>query len=176
MIEQTNEVVRRVNRMAGATILPECRALLSATPRLPGVDGRKASKSLGNAISLSATSDDIRRLVRAMYTDPGHLRASDPGRIEGNVVFAYLDAFDPDTTAVADLKLHYQRGGLGDSTLKRRLEDLLEHLIAPMRARRSALATDRAYVREVIDAGTARADAVTRSVLRNVRQSFSLEN
>ena len=175
MIEQTNEIVRRVNRMAGATILPECRALLSATPRLPGVDGRKASKSLGNAIPLSATSDDIRRLVRAMYTDPGHLRAADPGRIEGNVVFAYLDAFDPDTDAVADLKLHYQRGGLGDSTLKRRLEDLLEHLIAPMRTRRAALASDRTSVRGILDTGTARADAITRSVLRNVRQAFSLE-
>ena len=175
MIEQTNEIVRRVNRMAGTTVLPECRALLSATPRLPGVDGRKASKSLGNAIPLSATPDDIRRLVRAMYTDPGHLRARDPGRIEGNVVFAYLDAFDPDTTAVADLKLHYQRGGLGDSTLKRRLEELLEHLIAPMRTRRAALATDRTYVRGILDTGTARADAITRSVLRTVRQSFSLE-
>jgi tryptophanyl-tRNA synthetase len=175
MIEQTNEITRRVNRMAGTTVLPECRALLSATPRLPGVDGRKASKSLGNAIPLSATADDIRRLVRAMYTDPGHLRASDPGRVEGNVVFAYLDAFDPDTAAISELKLHYQRGGLGDAPLKRRLEDLLEQLIAPMRTRRTALADDRAWVRTVIADGTARADAVTRTVLRTVRQAFSLE-
>src|SRR5215207_11341966 len=114
MIEQTNEIVRRVNRLASASVLPECRALLSSTPRLPGVDGRKASKSLGNAIPLSATTDEIHRLVRAMFTDPGHVRASDPGRVDGNVVFAYLDAFDPDQEAVAELKGHYTRGGLGD--------------------------------------------------------------
>ena len=82
--------------LAGGPILPECRALLSATPRLPGTDGRKASKSLGNAIPLAASADTIQDRVRAMYTDPGHLRASDPGRVDGNVVFAYLDAFDPE--------------------------------------------------------------------------------
>src|SRR5512142_1695969 len=174
MIEQTNEIVRRVNRLAAAPVLPECRALLSATPRLPGVDGRKASKSLGNAIPLGASADDIRRLVRAMYTDPGHLRASDPGQVEGNVVFAYLDAFDPDAAAVAELKDHYRRGGLGDAPLKRRLEEVLEQVIAPMRARREALADDRAYLREVLRDGTDRADAVTRAVLRTVRQAFAL--
>src|SRR5581483_5001632 len=104
MIEQTNEIARRVNRIANATILPHCRALLSATPRLPGIDGRKASKSLGNAIPLGASSEDIHSLVQAMYTDPAHLRASDPGRVEDNVVFAYLRAFDPDTEAVAELE------------------------------------------------------------------------
>lgn len=175
MIEQTNEIVRKVNRLAGAEILPECRALLSSTPRLPGVDGRKASKSLGNAIPLSASHDEIRRLVRAMYTDPGHVRASDPGRVEDNVVFAHLDAFDPDTAAVEELKAHYRRGGLGDMVLKRRLEDVLEQVIAPMRARRAELAGDRAYVREVLREGTARGDAVTRRVLRDVRATFSLE-
>lgn len=175
MIEQTNEIVRRVNRLADAPILPECRALLSRTPRLPGVDGRKASKSLGNAIPLSASPDEIRRLVRAMYTDPGHLRASDPGRVEGNVVFAYLDAFDPDLQAVAEVKERYQRGGLGDTALKRRLEDVLETLIAPIRTRRAALAQDLQGVREVLRAGTARADTVTRAVLADVRRAFALE-
>ena len=175
MIEQTNEIVRRVNRLADALVLPECRALLSATPRLPGIDGRKASKSLGNAIPLSATTDDIRRLVRAMYTDPTHLRASDPGCVEGNVVFAYLDAFDPDAATVAELKARYRHGGLGDAPLKRRLENVLEQVIAPMRARRAALAGDRAYVREVLRDGTERADDVTRSVLRSVRQAFGLD-
>lgn len=94
MIEQTNEIVRRLASPAGHPVVPECRALLSNTPRLPGVDGRKASKSLGNAIALSASPDEIRDEVRSMFTDPGHLRASDPGRVEGNVVFAYLEAFD----------------------------------------------------------------------------------
>ena len=175
MIEQTNEIVRRVNRLANATILPECRALLSNTPRLPGVDGRKASKSLGNAIPLTASPEDIRRLVQSMYTDPGHARASDPGRVEGNVVFAYLDAFDPEVTTVADLKERYRRGGLGDVALKRRLEDVLETIIAPIRVRRAELENDRAYVMDVLRAGSVRADSVTNGVLQDVRGAFALD-
>jgi tryptophanyl-tRNA synthetase len=174
MIEQTNEIVRRVNRIAGAEILPECRALLSNTPRLPGIDGRKASKSLGNAIPLSATADEIRRMVQSMYTDPGHVRVSDPGRVEGNVVFAYLDAFDPEQSTVAELKEHYQRGGLGDVTLKRRLEVILEALIAPIRTRRAELANDRAYVTHLVSKGSDRASVTTEGVLRDVRAAFGL--
>ena len=175
MIEQTNEIVRRVNRLASASVLPECRALLSSTPRLPGVDGRKASKSLGNAIPLNATADEISGLVRAMYTDPGHARASDPGRVEGNVVFAYLDAFDPDTATVSELKDRYRAGGLGDVALKRRLEGVLEAVIAPMRVRRAELARDRAYVMDVLRAGSERAAATTEAVLRDVRGAFALD-
>ena len=174
MIEQTNEIVRRVNRLANRTVLPECRALLSNTPRLPGVDGRKASKSLGNAIPLGATTDDIRRLVAAMYTDPGHVRVSDPGRVEGNVVFAYLDAFDPDTTTVNELKERYRGGGLGDVALKRRLEGVLEALLAPIRTRRAELERDLTYVLDVLRAGNERANAMTEAVLRDVRGAFAL--
>ncbi len=174
MIEQTNEIVRRVNRLAGESILPECRALLSSTPRLPGIDGRKASKSLGNTIPLSATAEDIRRLVQAMYTDPGHVRSADPGRVEGNVVFAHLDAFDPDPDAVEALKAQYRRGGLGDAVLKRRLVDVLEQVLAPMRARRAAFARDRAYVRDLLREGSARAGAITEGVRRSVRGAFAL--
>jgi tryptophanyl-tRNA synthetase len=175
MIEQTNEIVRRVNHLAGRSVLPECRALLSNTPRLPGIDGRKASKSVGNAIPLGATSEEIRRLVRAMYTDPGHVRASDPGRVEGNVVFAYLDAFDPDPTTVFELKERYRAGGLGDVALKQRLEGVLEAFIAPIRARRAELARDRAYVMDVLRAGSERATATTEAVLRDVRRAFALD-
>jgi len=175
MIEQTNEIVRRVNRLASASVLPECRALLSSTPRLPGVDGRKASKSLGNAIPLNATADEISGLVRAMYTDPGHAQASDPGRVEGNVVFAYLDAFDPDTATVSELKDRYRAGGLGDVALKRRLEGVLEAVIAPMRVRRAELARDRTYVMDVLRAGSERAAATTEAVLRDVRGAFALD-
>jgi tryptophanyl-tRNA synthetase len=175
MIEQTNEIVRKVNRLGGAPVLPECRALLSSTPRLPGVDGRKASKSLGNAIPLSATADEIRRLVQAMYTDPGHVRVSDPGRVEGNIVFAYLDAFDPDPGAVSELKEHYRAGGLGDVILKRRLEGVLETLIAPIRARREEYARNRAFVMDVLRDGSERADATTKAVLRDVRKVFALD-
>lgn len=174
MLEQTNEIVRRVNGLAGAAVLPEARPLLSATPRLPGVDGRKASKSLGNAVSLTAGPDEIRRQVRAMYTDPGHARAADPGRVEGNVVFDYLKAFDPEPARVAELAAHYGRGGLGDVVLKRRLEEVLEHVVAPMRARHEALAADRAFVRAVLRDGTARARAVTDHVRNDVRAVFGL--
>ncbi|HKG93797.1 MAG TPA: tryptophan--tRNA ligase [Gemmatimonadaceae bacterium] len=174
MIEQTNEIVRRLTRLAGRAVLPECRAMLSATPRLPGVDGRKASKSLGNAISLSAPADEIRAKVRSMFTDPGHLRASDPGRVEGNVVFAYLRAFDPDQAAVDELAAHYARGGLGDATLKRRVEGVLQELIAPIRARRAELAADPASVDAVLHAGTERAREVAGAVLRDVRGVFAL--
>jgi tryptophanyl-tRNA synthetase len=142
MIEQTNEIVRRLAHLAGRSLLPECRPLLSDTPRLPGVDARKASKSLGNAIALTATPDEIRTKIGAMFTDPGHLRASDPGRVEGNVVFAYLDAFDPNRAEVEELKTRYRAGGLGDTPPKRRLEDILESLLAPKRAKRSELAED----------------------------------
>jgi len=175
MIEQTNEIVRRLAHLAGAPVLPECRALLSDTPRLPGVDGRKASKSLGNAISLGATPDEIRASVRAMYTDPAHVRVSDPGTVEGNVVFAYLDAFDPDREAVAELKAHYRRGGLGDVTLKRRLEELLMALVAPIRERRLAMAGDPAMPDEVVRTGTARARETAAGVLADVRRVFALE-
>jgi tryptophanyl-tRNA synthetase len=177
MIEQTNEIVRRVNRLANAGVLPECEALLSNTPRLPGVDGRKASKSAGNAIALGATADEIVAAVKAMYTDPGHVRAGDPGRVEGNVVFAYLDAFDPNAAAVRELKARYRHGGLGDMVLKRRLIDLLERLIAPIRERRTALARDLGYVRSVIADGTARARSVSDATAADVRRlAFSLDD
>lgn len=104
LIEQTNELVRRLNRQIGRSVLPEARALMPLIGRLPGVDGRaKMSKSQGNAVPLSASDDEIAAAVQRMYTDPDHLRASDPGRVEGNVVFTYLDAFDPDREAVAQL-------------------------------------------------------------------------
>jgi tryptophanyl-tRNA synthetase len=176
MIEQTNEIVRRLTHLAGHAIVPECRALLSNTPRLPGVDGRKASKSLGNGISLSASDDEIRAKVRAMFTDPAHARASDPGTVEGNVVFAYLDAFDPDREAVEALKAHYRRGGLGDMALKRRLEALLVGLIEPMRRRREELATSPAEVLAIVQRGSERARTVTSAVLRDVRTAFSLNH
>jgi tryptophanyl-tRNA synthetase len=110
-----------------------------------------------------------------MYTDPGHVRASDPGRVEGNVVFAYLDAFDPDPAAVSELKERYRGGGLGDMAVKRRLEGVLDALVAPIRARRAELARDRAYVMDVLRAGSERAYVTTEAVLRDVRAAFMLD-
>jgi tryptophanyl-tRNA synthetase len=174
MVEQTNEIVRRLAHLAGRSLLPECRPLLSDTPRLPGVDGRKASKSLGNGIALSAAPDEVREKVRAMFTDPGHLRASDPGRVEGNVVFAYLDAFDPDRAAVEELKTRYRRGGLGDVALKRRLEEVLDSLLAPIRVRRGELAGDLSALEGLLRTGTARTRETAAGVLRDVREVFAL--
>lgn len=174
MIEQTNEIVRRLAHLAGRPLLAECRALLSDTPRLPGVDGRKASKSLGNAIALTATPDEIRAKVRAMFTDPGHRRVSDPGRVEGNVVFAHLDAFDQNPEEVEALKARYQAGGLGDTALKRRLEDVLEALVAPIRARRSELAQDPGVIEMLLRTGTARTRETAAGVLREVQAVFKL--
>jgi tryptophanyl-tRNA synthetase len=174
MIEQTNEIVRRLAHLAGRPVLPECRALLSDTPRLPGVDGRKASKSLGNAIALAAPPDEVRAKVHAMFTDPEHLRPSDPGRIEGNVVFSYLDAFDPDRSEVDELKRRYQAGGLGDVELKHHLEDVLESLLAPIRARRQEFAGDLGAIESLLRTGTARTRETAATVLRDVRAVFSL--
>lgn len=174
MIEQTNEIVRRVNRLTNSAVLVESRALLSNTPRLPGIDGRKASKSLGNAIPLTATHSEIVALVQAMYTDAQHLRVSDPGTVEGNVVFAYLDAFDSDTEAVQELKQHYERGGLGDAVLKQRLVGVLEDVIAPMRERRALFEQDRSAVQEILAVGNARSREITGEVLADVRRAFAL--
>lgn len=175
LIEQSNEIVRRINRQAEAEVLPEARALIPRIGRLPGVDGKaKMSKSQGNAIQLSATPDEIRDAVQRMFTDPRHLKASDPGSVEGNVVFTYLDAFDEDTQTVEDLKERYRRGGLGDSVVKRRLEDVLQALLAPIRERRRSLARDPGHVLQVVKQGTARARAITEATLREVRGSLGL--
>jgi tryptophanyl-tRNA synthetase len=174
MIEQTNEIVRRLEHLAGHPVLPECRALLSDTPRLPGIDGRKASKSLGNAIPLSATPDEVREKVRAMFTDSGHLRASDPGRVEGNVVFAHLDTFDPRREEVEELKQRYQAGGLGDAVLKQRLEEVLQSVLQPIRDRRREFAGDPDAITSILRTGTARTRGTAAGVLQDVRAAFSL--
>lgn len=175
LIEQTNEIVRRINATAGRPVLPEARAIIPKAGRLPGIDGKaKMSKSGGNAIALSASPEDIRAAVKAMFTDPNHLRVEDPGRVEGHVVFTYLDAFDPDQNVLAELKAHYQSGGLGDGKIKARLETILQELIAPIRARRMQLSNDRAYILEVIKEGTERARERTEATKRDVVNALGL--
>ena len=175
MIEQTNEIAARINRLGGREILPEAKALLSTTPRLPGIDGKaKASKSLGNAISLSASADEVTRAVQMMFTDPAHLRVSDPGQTVGNVVFAYLAAFDPDRAGVEALGAHYRRGGLGDSVVKKRLNEVLQALLGPIRERRERYARDPAQVMRFVDAGTAAAREIAARTLDDVRGVFGL--
>ena len=175
MIEQTNELVRRVNRQIGQDLLPECKALLSNTGRLPGFDGKaKMSKSLGNTIVLNASDKDIKKAVNAMYTDPNHLRIEDPGQVEGNIVFAYLDAFDPDKEEVEALKAHYRRGGLGDGTVKKRLEGILKELISPIRERREALAKDPDYIMDILHEGTIKCQNITQATLDEVKDGLGL--
>jgi tryptophanyl-tRNA synthetase len=176
MIEQTNEIVRRFNALTGTTTLVECAALIPEQGRLPGLDGSaKMSKSLGNALALSASPDEIRAAVKRMYTDRNHLRVQDPGQIEGNVVFAYLDAFDPDVHDVAELKAHYQRGGLADTVVKNRLEAVLQAQLAPIRERREEIARDPEHVRTVLQDGCMRARAVAADTLREVRHALGIE-
>jgi tryptophanyl-tRNA synthetase len=167
--------VRRINATAGCAVLPEARAIIPEAGRLPGIDGKaKMSKSGGNAIALSSSSEEIRRAVRAMYTDPNHLRVEDPGCIEGNVVFTYLDAFDQDQDGLSELKEQYQRGGLGDGKIKARLETILQELIAPIRERRAQLSEDRGYIIEVIKEGTKRARKRTEATKCDVVNALGL--
>ena len=175
MIEQTNEIVRRVNRQIGQDLLPECKALLSNMARLPGFDGKaKMSKSLGNTIVLNASDKDIKKAVNAMYTDPNHLRIEDPGQVEGNIVFTYLDAFDPNVEEVEELKAHYRRGGLGDGTVKKRLEGILKDLISPIRERREELAKDPDYIMDVLREGTEKCRIITQQTLDEVKDGLGL--
>ncbi|MDO7507739.1 tryptophan--tRNA ligase [Acinetobacter baumannii] len=175
MIEQTNEIVRRVNRQIGQDLLPECKALLSNMARLPGFDGKaKMSKSLGNTIVLNASDKDIKKAVNAMYTDPNHLRIEDPGQVEGNIVFTYLDAFDPNKEEVEELKAHYRRGGLGDGTVKKRLEGVLKELITPIREHREELAKDPDYIMDVLRQGTDKCRIITQQTLDEVKDGLGL--
>jgi tryptophanyl-tRNA synthetase len=149
--------------------------LIPAVGRLLGVDGKaKMSKWQGNAIPLPASQEEISAAVRRMYTDPKHLKASDPGTVEGNVVFTYLDAFDADRQADEDLKAHYRRGGLGDMVLKQRLETILHDLLAPIRERRSALAQHPSDVLDVLRDGTRRARDETQATLDKIRDGLGL--
>lgn len=168
MIEQTNEIVRRFNSLYGVTLLQECEAVLSESGRLPGIDGKgKASKSLGNAIFLTDLPETVHAKIRAMFTDPGHIKANDPGQVEGNIVFAYLDAFHSDKDELAELKAHYQRGGLGDVAIKSILEKDIESLLSPMRAKRADL--KQSDIREILYEGSRKARAIATQTLEEVR-------
>lgn len=175
LIEQTNEIVRRINATADMAVLPEVQAVIPKSGRLPGVDGKaKMSKSGGNAILLSASPDQIRAAVRAMYTDPNHLRIEDPGCVEGNVVFTYLDAFDEAKDDLAEIKAHYHRGGLGDARIKARLEEILQAFIAPIRERRAQIAKHKGYVLDTIRKGTDHARERTEATKRDVINALGL--
>ncbi|KQV59498.1 MULTISPECIES: tryptophan--tRNA ligase [unclassified Duganella] len=175
MIEQTNEIVRKFNRLANKDILVECKAVVPEVGRLPGIDGKaKMSKSLGNVINLGATAAEITAAVKQVYTDPLHLKVSDPGHLEGNVAFIYLDAFDTDKASLQEMKDHYVRGGLGDSIVKKRLEAVLQDMLAPIRARREELAKDKGYIMQVLKEGTMRAREVAARTTDEVKAALGL--
>ena len=186
MIEQAREIARRFNGIYGETLV-EPEILLpdnAACLRLPGTDGKaKMSKSLGNCIYLSDTAEELRQHVMGMYTDPDHLRVQDPGKVEGNTVFTYLDAFCkpehfaaylPDYPNLDELKAHYRRGGLGDVKVKRFLIAILEEELAPIRARRKEWEQNIPEVYRLLKEGSDAARAVAADTLADVRRAMKI--
>jgi tryptophanyl-tRNA synthetase len=173
MIEQTNELVRHFNRIYKRDVLVEAKAVIPKIARLPGIDGQaKMSKSLGNCIYLKDSSDEIAKKVKSMYTDPGHLRVEDPGKVEGNPVFTYLDAFDSDVSKVEEMKAHYARGGLGDSIVKKRLNEVLQNLMEPIRKRREEYAKDPSAVMNILRLGTEKTIEVAAKTMHEVKEAM----
>ncbi|TQO78266.1 tryptophan--tRNA ligase [Vibrio cholerae] len=175
MLEQTNEIVRKINSLAGRIVLNECKPLLSNTTRLPSTDGKnKMSKTMGNTINLGASEKELSAAVKSMFTDPKHLKIEDPGKVEGNVVFTYLDAFHPDVSYINQLKEHYQLGGLGDGTTKKVLEECLQDMLRPIRERRAEFLSDKAQLIDILRKGSLISREKTEEVLYAVKDIFGL--
>ncbi len=187
MLEQCREIVHKFNTIYDE-VLVEPEALLpdnEACMRLPGTDGKaKMSKSLGNCIYLSETADEVRKKIMSMYTDPLHLQVSDPGHLEGNTVFTYLDAFCkpehfaeflPEYANLDELKAHYQRGGLGDVKVKKFLNNILQAELEPIRARRKEYEKDIAGVYDILKAGTEAAREAAAQTLSDVKQAMRID-
>ena len=186
MLEQCKEIVHKFNSVYGETLvdpdimLPQNDACL----RLPGIDGKaKMSKSLGNCIYLSDEPEDIKKKVMSMYTDPDHVRVEDPGKIEGNTVFTYLDAFSteehfakflPDYANLDELKAHYKRGGLGDVNVKKFLNNVLQDVLEPIRERRHYWEQRIPEVYEILRAGSKEAEAAAAATLHDVREAMRI--
>lgn len=187
MIEQTKEIVHKFNSVYGETLvdpkilLPENEACL----RLPGIDGKaKMSKSLGNCIYLSEEEAEVRKKVMSMYTDPDHIRIEDPGKLEGNTVFTYLDAFCnddhfveylPEYANLDELKAHYQRGGLGDVKVKKFLNNVLQEELSPIRARRKEYEKDIQGVYEILKKGSEEAQKIAAQTVKEVKSAMKID-
>ncbi|GAB2317838.1 tryptophan--tRNA ligase [Alkalibacterium sp. s-m-22] len=177
MLEQTREVARDFNRTYGKDVLVEPDIILppKGQGRLVGIDGKgKMSKSLNNGIYLSDSADTIQKKVMSMYTDPNHIRVEDPGQVEGNVVFTYLDVFDDDKEKVQELKDQYRAGGLGDVKIKRYLNDVLQAKLQPIRERREAFAEDKGAILDMLKAGSLKAKAVAAQTLDEVKDAMGI--
>ncbi len=177
MLEQAREIVRTFNRVYNRNVLVEPKGYFpeKGEGRLPGLDGNaKMSKSLNNAIYLSDDAKTVEQKVMSMYTDPQHIHVEDPGKVEGNTVFTYLDIFDPDKDKVAQLKEDYQKGGLGDVKIKRYLNTVLERELAPIRERRSKYEQDTSAVYDMLIEGSKKANEVANQTLQEVRDAIGL--
>ena len=177
MLEQTQEIVHTFNSTYGE-VLVEPKAVLpeKGMGRLPGIDGNgKMSKSLNNCIYLADDADTIKKKVMSMYTDPNHIHVEDPGQVEGNMVFTYLDVFGKDKAYIEELKEHYRRGGLGDVKIKRYLIDVLEAELAPIRARRLEFAKDPQAVMEMLRQGSLQAEKVAAATLDDVKKAMGIQ-
>ncbi|MGY0227175.1 tryptophan--tRNA ligase [Limosilactobacillus fermentum] len=176
MLEQAREIVRTFNSIYGEVLVePEGVFPPKGQGRIPGLDGNaKMSKSLGNAIYLSDDEDTLKKKVMSMYTDPNHIHVEDPGQVEGNVVFTYLDIFDKDTAKVQELKDHYRHGGLGDVKIKRYLMEVLNAELAPIRQRRAEFAKDLPAVMDMLKSGSDRANQVAAQTLDEVKDAMGL--
>lgn len=177
MLEQTREVARDFNRTYGKDVLVEPDIILppKGQGRLVGIDGKgKMSKSLNNGIYLSDSADTIQKKVMSMYTDPNHIRVEDPGQVEGNVVFTYLDVFDDDKEKVQELKDQYRAGGLGDVKIKRYLNDVLQAKLQPIRERREAFAEDKGAILDMLKEGSLKAEAVAAQTLDEVKDAMGI--
>lgn len=176
MLEQTQEIVHTFNHTY-QEVLVEPKAVLppKGQGRLPGIDGNgKMSKSLGNGIYLADSADVLAKKVMSMYTDPNHIHVEDPGQVEGNMVFTYLDVFGTDKEAIAEMKDHYRRGGLGDVKIKRYLIEVLEAEFGPIRARREEFAKDPAAVMEMLQKGSEQAEIVAANTLAEVKKAMGI--
>ena len=176
MLEQTREIVRTFNSIYGEVLVePQGVFAPKGSGRLPGLDGNaKMSKSLNNAIYLSDDADTLRKKVMSMYTDPNHIHIEDPGKVEGNMVFTYLDIFDKDKDKVAELKEQYRAGGLGDVKIKRYLNEVLEAELGPIRARREEFAKDIPAVYAMLKEGSEKANEVANKTLEEVRRAIGV--
>lgn len=175
MIEQTREIVRKFNSLYGETLV-EPEALVGDFPRLVGTDGgAKMSKSLNNAVYLSDSASEVEKKVMGMYTDPNRVKASDPGKVEGNPVFVYHDAFNNDKDQVEDLKKRYEEGKVGDVEVKRLLVEAVNKLLEPMRERRAELEASPEEIKKILREGVERGREVAGEVMKKVKKAMKID-
>ena len=176
MIEQAREIVRKFNSTYGRDVLIEPEALVPEIARLPGIDGKlKMSKSLGNAIYLSDEPDEIKKKVMSMYTDPNHIRVEDPGDVEHNPVFMYLDAFGKDKEKIMEMREHYAKGGLGDVVVKKYLNEVLQEMLEPIRNKRKEYEAKPDEVYDILIKGTENARKIAMKTLEEVKAAIGID-